>query len=128
MVEYLLQKGADPNLRTRDGNTPAHYAGAVGSRSVLDDLVRAGSNPCVVNNHGYTAFGKLQEAEVQAAARVIQDPRVGNLALVQAVFPDLDEGGAQDLLDSMTEQKPTDWDDNAHFFYAVMQYLRRPPV
>lgn len=43
-LEFLLDNGADPSLRDRQGYTAVHYAAAYGNRQNLE-LVRVGSGP-----------------------------------------------------------------------------------
>lgn len=43
-LEFLLDNGADPSLRDRQGYTAVHYAAAYGNRQNLE-LVRASTRP-----------------------------------------------------------------------------------
>lgn len=43
-LEFLLDNGADPSLRDRQGYTAVHYAAAYGNRQNLE-LVRVGCGP-----------------------------------------------------------------------------------
>ncbi|MDP1027842.1 ankyrin repeat domain-containing protein [Sphingomonas sp. KR1UV-12] len=53
-VRYLLQKGADPNLRDRQGNTPLLLATQLGQRDLLPILIAGKANPNLGNQSGVT--------------------------------------------------------------------------
>ncbi|MFS0772883.1 ankyrin repeat domain-containing protein [Sphingomonas sp. 1P08PE] len=53
-VRYLLQKGADPNLRDRQGNTPLLLAVQQGQRDILPTLIAGKANPNLGNQSGVT--------------------------------------------------------------------------
>eukprot|EP00040_Diaphanoeca_grandis_P031562 m.189117 g.189117 ORF g.189117 m.189117 type:complete len:255 (-) comp32361_c2_seq6:293-1057(-) len=123
MVHFLLQNGAEPGCCTAEGNTAAHYAGAVGCAPILKQLLE-GVNPCVVNHRGYTAWGKLWSKEVGAAVRRIKTILPTNdVAKIQATFPTINTEQAQDIFDEMAKQQPTNWGDRAHLYYAVTRCL-----
>ena len=53
-VRYLLQKGADPNLRDRQGNTPLLLAVQLGQRDLIPVLIAGKANPNLGNQSGVT--------------------------------------------------------------------------
>lgn len=56
-LEFLLDNGADPSLRDRQGYTAVHYAAAYGNRQNLE-LVRVGQSGGEEAGPGpHTAFG-----------------------------------------------------------------------
>ncbi len=48
VVEYLLKRGANPNVRDRYGNTPLHYAYENGDVRMVSVLMKAGVDRGVV--------------------------------------------------------------------------------
>lgn len=53
-LRYLLQKGADPNLRDSQGNTPLILAVQTGQRDMIPILTAAKANPNLGNQSGVT--------------------------------------------------------------------------
>lgn len=53
-LRYLLQKGADPNLRDGRGNTPLLLAVQTGQRDMIPILTAAKANPNLGNQSGVT--------------------------------------------------------------------------
>ena len=52
MVEYMLEKGADPNLRDKDESTPLMEAVPNGHTEIVEMLLKAGADPDIENRHG----------------------------------------------------------------------------
>lgn len=75
MVQFLLAKGADPNLKDADGNTPLHLSMKGGSPQAVKYLLDAGAN------------ADIQNAKEQTAAKLS-----GGLAACRAVLES--SGGA----------------------------------
>ncbi|MGB7372933.1 ankyrin repeat domain-containing protein [Pontixanthobacter sp.] len=43
-VRFLAQKGANPNIRNKDGNTPLQLAASLGFQEAIEVLMKAGAN------------------------------------------------------------------------------------
>ena len=54
IVEFLLEHGANPNMKNNYGRTPLHIAAMYGHLEVVEFLLEHGANPNVRNNYGYT--------------------------------------------------------------------------
>jgi ankyrin repeat protein len=62
VVLWLLEKGADPNSRDGDGNTPLHrVARRGGNRRITEALLRHGADPDATNAAGLTAAEVLKQ-------------------------------------------------------------------
>ncbi len=53
-VDLLLKAGADPNAKNNEGETPLHYAAAIGNDKGVSSLLRAGANPSMCDRQGKT--------------------------------------------------------------------------
>ena len=54
IMEYLIEKGADPNVKNLEGNTPMHNVTWSDSVRSVDILCNAGGNVNTLNNRGLT--------------------------------------------------------------------------
>jgi len=55
-LNYLLARGADPNLRNERGETPLLIASSLGSTDMIETLVKHGANVNMGNSSGETAL------------------------------------------------------------------------
>jgi len=88
IIEYMLQKGGDPNLLTREGDSCLYLAtyGILNSKDpdtdVLQDLKNAGANVNAQNRRGYTplhrAACKGNVKVIKALLKLGADPYITN--------------------------------------------------
>lgn len=52
IVNYLVEKGADPNTTDIKGNTPLHLATNINKITIANRLLEAGADPNTKNNEG----------------------------------------------------------------------------
>ncbi|MBA8754953.1 ankyrin repeat domain-containing protein [Wolbachia endosymbiont of Drosophila bicornuta] len=53
-VSLLLAAGADPNTKNHEGETPLHYAAAIGNSEGVSSLLRGGANSNICDKQGKT--------------------------------------------------------------------------
>lgn len=64
MVTFLIDHHADLNIRDRGvGGTALHQAGVLNQSRICLQLIRAGADPTIRNNHGETFLTKLMRWE-----------------------------------------------------------------
>ena len=54
-VVYLLEHGANPNIKCKDGMTPLMYAASNDHPGIIKSLLKAGANPKLGDKSGWTA-------------------------------------------------------------------------
>lgn len=58
-ARVLLDARADLNARDEDGDTPLHYAFALGRRQMHRELIHEGADVNAMNNIGITPMGEV---------------------------------------------------------------------
>jgi hypothetical protein len=56
VVQILLERGADPTVQDKDGQTPFHFASLKGDVEVIRMILEQGADPTVQDKHGRTPF------------------------------------------------------------------------
>jgi ankyrin repeat protein len=56
MTAYLIEHGANVNLRNRIGQTPLMLAATKGHKPIVEELVNAGADTCAVDDEGRSAM------------------------------------------------------------------------
>ena len=71
-LRFLLQRGADPNLRDGKGNTPLLLAANIGGSDMIDILTAAHANPNLGNTSGETPLIRaVQRRDLNMARTLI---------------------------------------------------------
>ncbi|KAJ0410129.1 hypothetical protein ATCC90586_001614 [Pythium insidiosum] len=73
VVQLLLERGADPELRDAMGNTPLHLSAGWGNLRTTVLLLEAGASPSVVNDSGLSALQLAQRLARREQLRVLED-------------------------------------------------------
>lgn len=68
-TRFLLQFGADPNLRDRDGNSPLMTAVSLGNSDLIPILIAGKANVNLANNRGETPLIRAVQIRNAAAVR-----------------------------------------------------------
>jgi len=55
MVKELIKAGADPDIKSKDGQTALVVAVGAGDENMVDELLRAGADPDIPDSMGVTA-------------------------------------------------------------------------
>jgi ankyrin repeat protein len=72
IISFLLNQGANPNIRDRNGMTPMLKAAALGREFAILELVKYGVNPQQRDPYGYTPYEKAVLHEEWKAAELIK--------------------------------------------------------
>ena len=56
IVNYLLNVGANPNIRDNNNNTPLHFALTFHNYEIADMLIQRGADEKVINKMGITPW------------------------------------------------------------------------
>lgn len=70
-LRFLLQKGADPDLRDAKGNTPLLLAASLGQTTLADSLIGAKANVNLGNGQGETPLIRAVQRRDLAMARIL---------------------------------------------------------
>jgi len=73
VLEYMLSKGALPDVQDTKGNTPSHFAAFRGNGDFIPILLEAGADAAVKNEEGKTATEEFEKVREQAAADRAQE-------------------------------------------------------
>ena len=72
-LNYLLQKGANPDLRNFRGETGLLLAATLGRADLIDILIKNGANPNLGNSSGETALIRAVQRRDQSMVRTLLD-------------------------------------------------------
>lgn len=79
MINFLLDHGADADIRDQQGNSSLHYASAYGHLEIIKTLLEAGCIHNWKNNEGFTAsefaFTEQVRVELESTARAVSEGR-----------------------------------------------------
>ncbi len=64
-VKWLLERGADVNAATSDGNTALHWAARKGSSELVKILLEHGADPAVSNSEGKKPYQFAESEEIK---------------------------------------------------------------
>lgn len=88
-IEFLLETGADVNVKDKKGNTPLMYAAQNNDVDLIERLVRAGAVIDAQNNEGNTAFIKAVGGAERKLLELGANPNIQNnsgaTALLEAI-------------------------------------------
>lgn len=70
-VQFLLEKGADPNLGDHHGETPLHWAAKAGDDSMVGLLLQNGVHPDLADLRGRTPLSRAAERGYSAVVRLL---------------------------------------------------------
>jgi ankyrin repeat protein len=71
--QYLQEQSDLINIADPEGNTPLHWAAALGNAELVRLLLRGGANPAAQNHGGYTALGLALQNGHEDAAQAINE-------------------------------------------------------
>ena len=71
MVEYMLEKGCDVNVKDDDGSTPLMEAVPQGHTAIVELLLKAGADPDVENRHGDTPLSVAQHRKHEGVVNLL---------------------------------------------------------
>ncbi len=79
IVPYLIEKGADVNVKDRWQQTPLHLASEKGHLEVVQCLTEKGADINVKDDNGQTALHFASEQNMQEAVRCFPDDEAKKL-------------------------------------------------
>jgi len=65
IVEYLLQEGADVNVKGPGDETPLHLAASNGDKEIVEMLIKAKANVNCRDKHGITPLGMAEDETIK---------------------------------------------------------------
>ena len=81
VVQYLIQRRADPELRNGTGQTPLLAAAQNGQAEVVDALIASGADPNAEADHGIRALHRAAAAGYEDIVRILLKGRADPLAI-----------------------------------------------
>lgn len=109
-LTYLLQKGADPNLRDSKGESGMLLAARVGREEMIEALAKGGGNVNLANNSGETplivAVQRRDQAMVRALLDLGADPDQPDRLQGFSARDYAHQDGRASLIASMIDAKP----------------------
>jgi ankyrin repeat protein len=94
-VRFLLQRGADPNIRNKKGVTPLQLATALGFTEGAEELIKKGANVNIADQTGETPL---------IAAVHARDVQMVRLLLEKGADPDRNDNSGRSARDYMELQ------------------------
>ncbi len=82
MVKLLLRFGANPNMRSKDGETPLIVAAFNGDERAVKELLKAGADPTAITEDGESALSKAcdrqagRKKEHDRICLLLRDPQL----------------------------------------------------
>jgi len=130
VVQYLIQRRADPELRNGTGQTPLLAAAQNGQAEVVDALIASGADPNAEADHGIRALHRAAAAGYEDIVRILLKGRADPLAIdgflmEGAVHHAAREGHAdvvRTLMGSVTRpQRPPEGAEDVDFSQALRE-------
>jgi 26S proteasome non-ATPase regulatory subunit 10 len=72
LVDLLLSRGADVNLKSEEGRTALVYAVGLGNKAVIKNLVAHGADVNLEDGYGKTPLMIAQEANNETLIRLLR--------------------------------------------------------
>ena len=71
ILNLLLDKGADPNIKNRLGGTPLMWAAVFGNEAAAVRLLERGANPALKDEDGMTALDWARKNKHESVVRLL---------------------------------------------------------
>ena len=83
-VQFLLDRGADPNLQNKKGQTPLHYAAYNNNPKIAKFLIEHDADVNIPNKNGLTPYQLTDNKEIK---NIIQRKLSGSLSELETEIP-----------------------------------------